>query len=139
VLVPGVARGPLAGGNLALITALLGTPYAAPMQGAVLVLEDVNEAVYRIDRMFIQLRLAGLLQQCSALVLGAFTHADEEEGSGGARSLRDVLREMADAMGVPCIAGAPVGHIQDQWTLPLGAMAELDATARTLRVLPDVA
>lgn len=134
-LVPGGARGPLAGGNLALLAALCGTPYAPPLDGAILVLEDVNEAVYRIDRMLVQLRLAGLLARCAGIVFGAFTHAVEEEGTGGARTLAEVLREAAEAVGVPCIAGAPVGHIADQWTLPLGATAELDADARTLHLV----
>lgn len=134
-LVPGIARGPLAGGNLALLAALCGTPYAPSLDGAVLVLEDVNEAVYRIDRMLVQLRLAGLLARCAGIVFGAFTHADEEEGTGGARTLAEVLREAAVEVGVPCIAGAPVGHIPDQWTLPLGATAELDASARTLHLI----
>lgn len=134
-LVPGTARGRLAGGNLALLASLCGTAYAPPLDGAILVLEDVNEAVYRIDRMLVQLRLAGLLARCAALVFGSFTNADEEEGTGGARTLAEVLREAAHEVGVPCIAGAPVGHIADQWTLPLGAVAELDASARTLHLV----
>ncbi len=134
-LVPGTARGRLAGGNLAMLSALCGTPWFPELDGAILVLEDVNEAVYRIDRMLIQLRLAEVLQRCAGIAFGAFTHADEEEGTGGARPLAVVLEETARAMNVPCVAGIPIGHIADQWTIPLGAMAELDAAARTLTVL----
>ncbi len=134
-LVPGTARGRLAGGNLALLSALCGTPYFPNLDGAILVLEDVNEAVYRIDRMLVQLQLAGVLQSCVGIAFGAFTHADEEEGTGGARSLSAVLEETARAMNVPCIAGIPVGHIPDQWTIPIGAVAELNAETKTLTVL----
>jgi muramoyltetrapeptide carboxypeptidase len=70
-------------------------------------------------------------------VFGKFTDipVDAPEESYGARTLADVLRETAATIGVPCIAGAPVGHIADQWTLPLGATALLDADARTLHIL----
>lgn len=137
VLRGGRAKGRLVGGNLALLCALSGTPYAPDYTDAILVIEDVNEAVYRIDRMLTQLRLAGALQRCQAIVFGQFTDIpqDSPEENLGARTLRDVLREVADAVGVPSIAGAPVGHVADQWTLPLGAPAELDADARTLRIL----
>ena len=128
----GRATGRLVGGNLALLAALCGTPYAPRYDGAILVLEDVNEAVYRIDRMLVQLRLAGALGRCAGIVFGAFTAAPEEETGGGARRLDDVLAETARALRVPCVSGAPVGHIAEQWTIPLGAMATLDADAGTL-------
>lgn len=137
ILRGGHARGRLVGGNLALLCALAGTPYAPDYTDAILVLEDVNEAVYRIDRMLTQLRLAGVLQRCRAIVFGQFSDVpqDSPEENLGARTLREVLRESAECAAVPCIAGAPIGHIADQWTLPLGAAAELDADARTLRIL----
>jgi muramoyltetrapeptide carboxypeptidase len=120
-----------------MLSALTGTPFAPSYDGAVLVLEDVNEAVYRIDRMLTQLRLAGHLERCRAIVFGQFTDlpGDAPEENQGARALDAVLEEFAAALGVPCIAGAPVGHVAEQWTLPLGAVAELDADARMLRIL----
>ena len=137
VLAPGRARGRLVGGNLAILCALAGTPYAPDYRDAILVMEDVNEAVYRIDRMLTQLRLSGALAACAGIIFGQFTDIprDAPEESLGARGLDDVLAEVASALGVPCIAGAPIGHVADQWTLPLGAQAELDADARTLRIL----
>lgn len=127
----GWAEGILAGGNLALLAALAGTPWAPRLDDAILVVEDVGEAVYRIDRMLRQLRLAGLLAGVRGIVFGAFTERpDEPDGL----PLDDVLAETADALGVPCIAGAPIGHIDDQWTIPLGARAVLDADARSLSV-----
>ena len=130
----GAASGVLAGGNLALLAALCGTPFAPDLRGAIVVLEDINEAVYRVDRMLRQLLLAGALDGCSAIAFGHCT-ACAEESDDGARTLDEVLTEIADALGVPCLAGIPVGHIADQWTLPLGAPAELDADARRLTVI----
>jgi muramoyltetrapeptide carboxypeptidase len=123
----------LAGGNLALLSALVGTPWAPRLDGAILMLEDVNEPVYRIDRMLMQLWLAGSLANVAGIVFGQCTSCPEESDDG-ARTLDDVLTQFARWLDVPCISGAPFGHIDDQWTLPLGAMAELDADERTLRV-----
>ena len=136
-LYSGRARGRLVGGNLALLCALCGTPYAPDYRDAILVVEDVNEAVYRIDRMLTQLRLAGHLAPCRAIVFGQFTDipTDSPEENLGARTLENVLGEIAELLKVPCIAGAPIGHVADQWTIPLGADAELDANERTLRIL----
>ena len=130
---PGRASGRLAGGNLALLSALVGTPFAPDLDGAILVLEDIDERVYRIDRMLVQLRLAGALRGVRGLVFGAFTNCPAANDDG-ARDLDDVLAELAGELRVPCLAGAPVGHIDDQWTLPLGARAELDADDRRLTV-----
>lgn len=131
VLTGGTARGRLAGGNLALLAALAGTPYFPDLEGVILVLEDVNEPVYRIDRMLRQLRLTGALGRVAGLLFGAFTERGDE---GESLTLAQVLRETAEAVAVPCLAGIPIGHIADQWTLPLGAVAELDAARRCLTI-----
>ncbi len=133
IIRPGSARGRLAGGNLALLAALCGTPFAQPLDGAIVVLEDINEPIYRVDRMLAQLRLAGALRGCVAIAFGHCTSC-AEEADDGARALDDVLGELADRLAVPCIAGIPMGHISDQWTVPLGAVAELDVDARRLSV-----
>jgi muramoyltetrapeptide carboxypeptidase len=129
----GRARGRLVGGNLALLSALAGTPYAPDYEGALLVLEDVGEPAYRIDRMLTQLLHSGALGQIAGIVAGHFTETTPGHELS-ARTLDVILREAADIAGVPAIAGTPIGHIGEQWTLPLGAMAELDADARTLHV-----
>ena len=134
VLRPGRAHGVLRGGNLALLAALAGTPFAPSLDRALLVLEDVNEAVYRIDRMLVQLRLAGMLRGVRAIVAGHFTDCSAQSDDG-ARALDDVLLETAELLDVPCVADIPMGHIADQWTLPLGRSAELSAeTPVALRV-----
>jgi muramoyltetrapeptide carboxypeptidase len=126
VIRTGRARGPLVGGNLALLAALAGTPFAPRMDGAVLVIEDVSEAVYRIDRMLQQLRLSGMLRGCRGIVAGHFTDRPETSVDGE-RPLDEVLLETAETLDVPCIAGAPIGHIDEQWTVPLGREAEMVA------------
>jgi muramoyltetrapeptide carboxypeptidase len=130
----GRARGRLAGGNLAVLASLCGTPFFPSLAGAIVVLEDINEPIYRVDRLFRQLLLAGALDACTAIVFGHCTSCSEESDDG-ARSLDDVLAEAAEMLAIPCIAGMPVGHIPDQWTLPLGAIAEVDVDARRLTVL----
>jgi muramoyltetrapeptide carboxypeptidase len=129
----GRARGRLVGGNLALLAALAGTPYAPDYRGALLVLEDVGEPAYRIDRMLTQLAHSGALDQIAGIVAGHFTETTPGHELS-ARSLDVILREAADVAGVPAIAGAPIGHIGEQWTLPLGAIALLDAYAPSLHV-----
>ncbi|MEO6878640.1 MAG: LD-carboxypeptidase, partial [Gemmatimonadaceae bacterium] len=137
VLHGGSARGRLVGGNLALVVSLMGTPYELSLDGAILVLEDVNEPVYRIDRMVTQLRLSGALERLAGIAFGRFTEIPDDgpdDGPEAGRSLDDVLREVADHANVPCVANIPLGHIDDQWTVPLGATAQLNADAKTLNV-----
>ena len=136
-LVPGKARGRLTGGNLAILLALHGTRYQPDYNGAILVVEDVNEAPYRIERMLLTLRLSGDLQRCGGIAFGSFTNTGEtdDKSLGGKRSVMEVIEEAAKAAGVPAIFGIPVGHIDDQWSVPLGAMCELDADAKTLTVV----
>jgi muramoyltetrapeptide carboxypeptidase len=134
VLRPGKARGRLAGGNLALIASLMGTPWSVDFDGAILIIEDIDEAVYRVDRMMRQLLLAGVLGKCAAIVAGDF-RPPAGETSEGNRTVDEVIAEAADEAGIPCLAGAPFGHIDDQWTIPLGAVAELDTEARSLHVV----
>ena len=129
----GRAKGRLVGGNLALLTALAGTQYAPDYTGAILVIEDVNEAHYRLDRMLITLHLTGALAGLAGIIFGRFTDIPKKFGDEQ-WSLARVLEDTAARAGVPCVKDAPFGHIDDQWTIPLGAMAELNADARTLCV-----
>ena len=129
----GSAEGVLAGGNLAVLTSLVGTPFAPELDGAILVLEDIGERIYRVDRMLRQLYQAGLLDGLRAILFGECTDCSAMTESGE-RSLDSVLGEIADLLHVPCIAGAPVGHVAEQWTLPLGAVAALDADKCVLEI-----
>jgi muramoyltetrapeptide carboxypeptidase len=132
----GRAAGRLVGGNLALLAALAGTPYAPDYTDAILVLEDVGEANYRLDRMLQQLRLSGAFDRLAGIAFGQFTEGADETDSESC-SLDEILRGVADVAHVPAMAGIPLGHVGDQWTIPLGARAELDADACTLHVVPS--
>ena len=123
-LVPGVAEGPLVGGNLALLAALCGTPFAPRTAGAILVIEDVGEPAYRVDRGLTQLRLAGLLEGVAGLALGRFTESPADEPP---ELLEELLGQTARDLGVPAVVGLPVGHVDENWTLPLGVRARLAA------------
>ena len=132
----GRAEGRLVGGNLALLAALAGTPYAPDYHDAILVVEDVGEPTYRIDRMLQQLALSGALEVLAGIAFGYFTDGSAA-GDPESRELDTLLREAGDLAGIPVVAGIPFGHIDDQWTVPLGARAELDADRCTLRVRRD--
>jgi len=129
----GAAEGRLVGGNLAVLSSLCGTPFAPDFSDGILILEDINEPVYRIDRMLQQLKLAGSLNGCRAIVFGECVKCSDDAG-GGERSFDEILGEVARSLGVPCLAGIPVGHIAEQWTIPLGAMGRLDTSERRLTV-----
>ncbi len=120
----GRASGPLLGGTLTLLAHLAGTPFAPRLDGAILLLEDVGEKPYRVDRCLTQLRLAGALDGLAGLAIGRFTSCDD----GGVLAL-DVVREAALALGVPAIEGLPAGHEDANFAVPLGARATLVAPA----------
>ena len=129
----GVAEGRLVGGNLAVLTSLCGTPFAPDLSDGILILEDINEPVYRIDRMLQQLKHAGALNGCRAIAFGECVKCPDDAGGGG-RPFDEVLGETAHELGVPCLVGIPIGHIAEQWTVPLGAMAKLDTAKRALTI-----
>lgn len=131
----GVSRGPLQGGNLAVLTSLAGTPHFPDLTGAILFLEDVNEYLYRVDRMFTTLALGGHLARVAGVALGGFTSCKPSEGSYGTLTLDEILADHLGDLGVPVLRNAAFGHIGPKWTLPLGVPAELDADAGTLRLL----
>jgi len=122
----GVAEGPLAGGNLSLLQCLIGTPYFPELAGAILFLEDVGEDLYRVDRMLAHLRLIGALRRLSGVLVGRFTDLCRS-GGDGALGFDEVLANYFQPLGIPVAYGFPIGHIDAQWTLPLGVRARLDA------------
>jgi muramoyltetrapeptide carboxypeptidase len=128
-VVSGQAEGVLVGGNLSVLTRLLGTPYFPKLDGALLLLEDVGERPYRIDRMWTHLRLAGVLEHVAGVVLGRFSGCDEPDGS---YSAAEVLTNLARELGRPCASGFPIGHEDFNVAVPLGVQARLDADAGSL-------
>ncbi|MFN0122638.1 MAG: LD-carboxypeptidase [Blastocatellia bacterium] len=134
---PGQATGRLTGGNLTLISTLMGTPWEIDTRGAILLLEDVGEEPYRIDRMLTQLRLAGKLEQAAGIVFGECSQcaANEFRPSLGSNfSLGEVLDAMLGSLKIPVLFGLTFGHTADQLTLPLGVNATLDAGRGTLDI-----
>ena len=130
----GSARGPLAGGNLAVLASMAGSPYWPRFDGAILFLEDINEYIYRVDRMLSTLKLAGVLDRLCGVVLGAFTNCTPGEGYG-TLTLDEVFDDYFRPLGVPVYAGAMIGHIKRKFTLPVGLEVEIDAGAGTIRFL----
>ena len=133
-ITPGVARGRLLGGNLTVLSALVGTPYLPDFDGAILFLEDVREQIYRIDRMLTQLALAGVLGRLRGVVIGKCTDCESSE-SYGSLTLEEILDDHLRPLGVPVWYGAMIGHIADKWTVPVGTEVEIDADAGTVTML----
>jgi muramoyltetrapeptide carboxypeptidase len=128
----GVAEGPLLVGNLTVATHLLGTAHLPQLRGAVLVLEDVGEAPYRLDRMLTHWRLCGALQQLAGIGFGRFSGCDDDDSPVDAMA---VLKERTADLGIPVLAGLSVGHEPGNAALPLGRRVRLDADAGRLELL----
>jgi muramoyltetrapeptide carboxypeptidase len=126
VIVPGHAEGPLTGGNLSLLAALCGTPYAMRGKGHIVLLEDIGEEPYRIDRMLTQLLQAGCLNDAMGIVLGSWERCGDPMG---------VLIERLAPLEVPMIAGVPIGHGTPQFTAWMGADAVIDTESCSLTCL----
>jgi muramoyltetrapeptide carboxypeptidase len=134
---PGKASGRLAGGNLTLISTLMGTPHELDARGAILFLEDIGEEPYRIDRMLTQLRLAGKFEQAAGVVFGECTECTPSEYKpfvAAGFSLGEVLDGVLGDLKIPVLFGLTIGHTADQATLPIGLRATLDADGGTLAI-----
>lgn len=137
---PGVARGRLLGGNLSVLTALVGTPWLPDFSGAILFLEETGEAEYRIDRMMSQLALSGILSKVAGVVFGQCTRCGGNVPGYIGFTVPQILHDYLSPLGVPAFQGANIGHIANQLSLPVGVEVEIDAAAGSIRVLePAVA
>jgi muramoyltetrapeptide carboxypeptidase len=134
VTVPGTARGTLIGGNLCLLTSSVGTPDMPDLTGAILLLEDVDEPPYKVDRMLTHLRRAGALRGVAGVAVGQFTNCADDWPV----TVADVLRDRLGDLGVPVLGGLPIGHGQGQVTVPVGTPATMDVAAGVLTVDPAV-
>lgn len=136
VLNGGQAEGRLLGGNLAMLCSLLGTPYSPDLNNAILILEDVGEEPYKIDRYLNQLKNAGELSKISALVLGYFT--DSKPTNEPSLTIEQLVAELTSEFNIPIISNFPYGHVDVKYTLPIGALAHLDADIGKLQVIEPV-
>ena len=130
----GVARGPLVVTNLTVATHLIGTPWLPDLRGSILVLEDVGEAPYRVDRMLTQWRSSGVLRGLAGIATGRFSWKGEVEQ--GDFSMDGILEERLSDLGIPLVMNLPLGHGLPNMALPLGASATLDANQGTLLLNP---
>jgi muramoyltetrapeptide carboxypeptidase len=126
VLMEGLAAGKLLGGNLSLITHLLGTSFMPSLQGALLFLEERGEAPYRVDRMLTHLRLSGLLNKCAGVMTGSFQDCGEPS------TVEALIRERLGDLHLPMMIGLPIGHGEVNTALPIGVKAVLDTGQKTL-------
>lgn len=130
-LVPGTAAGQLCGGCLSLVAATLGTPYQIDTAGKLLLLEDIDEAPHRVERFLAQFAEAGLLSAAAGFIVGQSTNADDSR----TLPMRQIWSDLLAPYGKPTVLGFPFGHVPDNYALPLGVRARLDADTKTLTLL----
>jgi len=130
-ITPGIATGRLLGGNLTVLTAILGSPYVPDFTNAILFLEDVGEDWYRVDRMMTSLGLAGILRKVRGVIFGTCSECGPGEGFASFTP-EEIFADHLAPLGVPAWHGAMIGHGQPQWTLPVGATVTVDATRGTV-------
>ncbi|GHB95307.1 S66 peptidase family protein [Thermomonas carbonis] len=133
----GKARGELLGGNLTVLTALAGSPYLPDFSGKILFIEDVSEAPYRVDRMFSTLKLMGALDQVAGVIFGECSDCNPGDGYGSL-TLEQILDDYLLPLKIPAYRGAMIGHLREQFIVPVGGKVELDADAGTFRLLEPV-
>lgn len=132
-IAPGKARGKLVGGNLSVLSAMVGSPYLPSWYKSILFVEDTNEDIYRVDRMLTQLKNAGILNQISGFIFGQCT--DCSLGDEPSFTLMQVLQDHILPLGIPAWYGSMIGHIKDKFILPIGLEVEIDADTGTIELL----
>lgn len=137
VITGGKARGELVGGNLSVLVALAGSPYLPDFKGRILFLEDVDEAPYRVDRMLTTLKLMGALDEIAGFIFGQCTDCDPGDGYGSL-TLDQIFDDHIKPLGVPAYRGAMIGHVREQFILPVGGQVEMDADTGGFRMLEPV-
>lgn len=130
---PGVVEAPLIGGNLSLLTSLIGTPYQPNFKGSILLLEDVEIEPFNVDRMISHLDLAGVFDQVVGIIFGEFEHCISRDPQCG--TIEDVINEWSLRYKVPCLKNFPYGHGARSCVLPIGKRIKLDVNARSVNVI----
>ncbi len=132
----GTANGQLLGGNLSVLTSIMGTPYfPADWKEKILYIEDIGEKIYAVDRMMSQLQLGGVLEQISGFVFGKCNGCDPGGSGYGSLTMEEVIDHYIKPLEIPAFSGAMIGHIDDNITLPNGIKAEINADAGTIQLL----
>lgn len=133
-ITPGKVQGELIGGNLTVLTSLAGSPYLPDFTGKILFIEDVEEAPYRVDRMLSTLKLMGALDKIAGFIFGECTDC-RPSGGYGWLTMDQIFDDHIKPLNIPAYRGAMIGHIKQQFILPVGAKVELDATTGSFRML----
>jgi muramoyltetrapeptide carboxypeptidase len=133
-ITPGTATGRILGGNLTVLTAIMGSPYVPDFDGAILFVEDVGEDIYRIDRMMTTLKLAGILDRIRGFIWGTCSECEPGEGFGSL-TFEEIFADHIAPLKIPAWQGAMIGHRIPQFTIPEGVPVEIDATKGTVRML----
>jgi muramoyltetrapeptide carboxypeptidase len=133
-LVKGSAKGRIVGGNLSLFSSLIGTDYLPDLKEKILLIEEIGEVPYRIDRMLNQLRLAKILKKPAGVILGAFTDCNEIDPNKRTLTLGEVITEYFKYLGIPIIYNFKHGHLKDNITIPLGINIKLNASREFVEI-----
>lgn len=133
-IISGIAEGILIGGNLSVLCGIIGSIYVPSWENKILFLEEVAEEPYRVDRMLTQLKLNGVFDQLSGVVLGQFKKCIAEEPNW-AFTVEEVLEHHFGNLKIPVFSNAPVGHVKDKYILPIGQNVQIDADKFTIRTL----
>lgn len=136
IITAGIVKGRLLGGNLSVLTGIMGTPYfPKDWSGKILYLEDIGEKIYAVDRMMSQLQLGGVLEQISGFVFGKCSDCDSGGSGYGSLTLEEVIDHYIQPLRIPAYSGAMIGHIDNNVTLPNGIEAEINANKGTIQLL----
>lgn len=135
-ITPGVSKGELLGGNLSVVTGIMGSEYfPKDWKNKILYLEDIGEKIYAVDRMMSQLQLGGVLNQVKGFVFGKCNDCDPGGSGYGSLTMEEVIDHYIKPLGIPAFSGAMIGHIDDNVTLPNGITAEIDAEKGVIKLL----
>lgn len=137
-IIEGKTQGELMGGNLTILCGLLGTPYFPDLAGKVLLLEDIGEPLYKIDRMLMQLKLAGVFEKVSGILFGEFTSILESENPDNNKLTPvDIIKELTEGLNIPVGYGFTASHSEQKATLPLGIKYNFDSKDFKLEIIED--
>jgi len=131
----GKAKGPVVGGNLALLLSLSGTPYFPDLKGKILIIEDIGEAPYRVDRLLNQLKLMGAFRQLKGVILGSFSDCIEPDFTKRTLSLNDVIEDYFSSLSIPVMYNFPHGHIADLVTIPFGITTYMNTSKNIVELM----
>ncbi|WP_026210060.1 S66 peptidase family protein [Flexithrix dorotheae] len=131
----GKATGKLYGGNLTVLCTMIGSEYLPDFSGSILLIEDVGERVYKVDRYLVQLKLAGVLDKVAGIVFSSCNSCDPEEIPEKGFSLKQILQQNIEPLGIPAFFGTMIGHIDEQYTLPIGMEVEINADKGKIKLL----